>query len=308
MAYVKTDWENLPSTDTPITETALDNMENGIEYNDQRLNGTKPINNTIYADDVKCKNMFDPSSMIELNGQVRRYSDGAVVSVSGYYGIKVPVKPNTTYIISSNLTSRDKISNLCYFNGSTYLSGDAFGSGSLSFTTPNNCNYVTLAVSNEYTWLQIELGTIATTYTPYKAFATEYKWDIIQNQDVVFTNSTQFFSIQNINKYDRIRVAVNNSYNRTFYFYFEKNDLIGNSNLFQTLLSMPNGELASLALGRITLDVVNDAIGVVYDKSNATFPLTLKNIVGYYRGEQTSSSTSGTRMLSVENEDDGEDR
>ena len=123
---------------------------------------------SIVVDDVSGKNLFDGSSMIELNGQVRRYSDGVIVSVSGYYGIKVPVKANTTYIVSSDLADRNKISNLCYFNGGTYISGATFDSGSLSFTTPNNCNYVTLAVSNEYTWLQIELGTEATDFVEYK--------------------------------------------------------------------------------------------------------------------------------------------
>ena len=436
------------NADIPETNKITDDNINEIKaVVNGSLQGTNAMG-SIVVDDVSGKNLFDGSSMIELNGQVRRYSDGVIVSVSGYYGIKVPVKANTTYIVSSDLADRNKISNLCYFNGGTYISGATFDSGSLSFTTPNNCNYVTLAVSNEYTWLQIELGTeatdfveykqpvkitnvgvkesitfyandfkcknmfnynsskfgyvlggsgaesassgflisdyipvtpntiytisrvfnnvsgaentmrigyyqqnktfidrpassdnpytittpsncyyvrlsyqyqsqgqtsndkvqlevgSATPYTPYKAFATEYKWDIIQQQDVAFSNDSQAFNIPNISKYDRIRVAVNNSYNRTFFFYFEKNDLIGNTNIFQQAISMPNGELSSLALGRITLNITNSTISIIYDKANATFPLTLKNIVGYYRGEQTSSSISGTRMLSVVNEEE----
>ena len=128
---------------------------------------------TFYANDFKCRNLFDINTMIELTNQVRRYSDGNVVSVSGYYGIKVPVNANTTYVVSSSLTTRDNISNLCYFNGTTYISGEAFGSGSLSFTTPSNCNYITLAIANTFTWCQLEIGNEATPYTPYKNFENE---------------------------------------------------------------------------------------------------------------------------------------
>ena len=150
-----------------INKITDDNINEIKEVVNGSLQGTNAMG-SIVVDDVSGKNLFDGSSMIELRNQVRRYSDGVIVSVSGYYGIKVPVKANTTYIVSSDLADRNKISNLCYFNGNTYISGVTFDSGSLSFTTPNNCNYVTLAVSNEYTWLQIELGTIATTYTPFK--------------------------------------------------------------------------------------------------------------------------------------------
>lgn len=34
MAYVKTEWKDFPSEDTPITASALNNIENGIEAND----------------------------------------------------------------------------------------------------------------------------------------------------------------------------------------------------------------------------------------------------------------------------------
>lgn len=37
MAYVKTNWKDLPSKDTPTTASALNNIENGIEDIDTRL-------------------------------------------------------------------------------------------------------------------------------------------------------------------------------------------------------------------------------------------------------------------------------
>lgn len=39
MAYIKTNWEDLPSEDTPIVSTALNNIENGIEALDTAFSG-----------------------------------------------------------------------------------------------------------------------------------------------------------------------------------------------------------------------------------------------------------------------------
>lgn len=42
MAYVKTEWQDGVSGNTPINATNLNNIENGIENNDTRLNSLEP--------------------------------------------------------------------------------------------------------------------------------------------------------------------------------------------------------------------------------------------------------------------------
>jgi len=115
------------------------------------------------------KNLFDKNSQIELTGQYRGYTTGAIYNNSDYIGIKVPINSSTTYTISTDL-GNNFISNLCFFNSNfNYISGIAFNTMDRTFTTPSNCAYITLAVYNAYNWLQIEKGTIATSYEPYIA-------------------------------------------------------------------------------------------------------------------------------------------
>lgn len=113
------------------------------------------------------KNLFDKDTMIELVGKFRNWDNGRITENSLFLGIKVPVEPNMTYSISSNL-SRALYSNLAFYSNDIYLSGSPFISGS-SFITPENCNYITLAIRNTYVWFQIEKGTQTTEYEPYKS-------------------------------------------------------------------------------------------------------------------------------------------
>ena len=115
------------------------------------------------------KNLFDENTMIEATNAVRAYNSGRVINVNNYYGLFIPVKPNTNYISSSNLTS-DLISNLCFFNsGRQYISGLAYNTADKKFTTPNNCYYVSIAIGSSYEWFQLEEGNTATSYEPYHA-------------------------------------------------------------------------------------------------------------------------------------------
>lgn len=87
-------------------------------------------------------NVFDKNGMIELDGQFRQYGNGNITTNANYYGIKVPVEGDVTYVVKGIAW----YSNLCFWtsNGG-YISGQAFDNGS-SFTTPSNCGYITLAV------------------------------------------------------------------------------------------------------------------------------------------------------------------
>lgn len=166
MAYTKTDWENLPSTNTPINASALDNIENGIEYNDQRLNGTKPIDNTIYANDFKCKNLF-PYTTIQTQ--------------SVYV---CPCKAGKKYTLSFNgySSASDKRFFLRTYNGDFSGSLDSYSDNvTISLTgssasyvasiTPSVDGFIYLRTASSYTLytltnIQLEEGE-QTSYTPY---------------------------------------------------------------------------------------------------------------------------------------------
>lgn len=110
------------------------------------------------------KNLFNPKTMIELTNGYRSYTDGIVYSENGYNGFKIPVKPNTDYVIS---TDASNFSNLAFYNSNFNFIYGSSEKKKYTFTTNNNTFYITLAIKNDYTYFQIEEGLIATPYEPY---------------------------------------------------------------------------------------------------------------------------------------------
>ena len=116
------------------------------------------------GDDV---NLFDGNLHIELDGEYRHASTGQKVSNSNVYGLKIPVKPNTQYILNADITN-DNITNLCFFDKDMkYLSGNSYNGTDKKLTTPTNCAYITSAISKNFTKLKLQKGSVATPYSPY---------------------------------------------------------------------------------------------------------------------------------------------
>lgn len=185
MTYIKNDWQNLPSTNSPIEETPLDHIENGIEYNDQRLNGTKPILNTLYANDFKCRNLWNSENykigMIDANGDLDNNTSWGTSFVE--------VEPSTTYTFQMTASAfQQRMVSTFTAKGGTLIAR-AYNeftndTDTYTFTTPSNCTYigiswrVDLASSNR----QLELGSTATTYVPHKDFENE---EIYSTEEIV---------------------------------------------------------------------------------------------------------------------------
>lgn len=191
MAYTKTNWQDTPSTSTPITATSLNNMESGIENNDKRLNGTKSISNTIYVNDIECKNYANLGTF-NVNGNNE--------TLKKVYNIK----PNTQYTLSlvksriSGVTISQiqiwGIRRIRFYNGATEISDSAIAGDIISlssgssaqitktFTTPANCNNIEISfyngngdtnINTNVSNIQLEIGTEATPYTPHKSFGED---------------------------------------------------------------------------------------------------------------------------------------
>ena len=131
------------------------------------------------------KNLFDISTATRYN---TRYVSGGTwtplteTSVAQTYGLNVA--PNTTYTISK--VGGNRLCITCFTqisvpNYETQLVPDYiirgvvedFGTGSYTFTTPSNCNWLLFTVKNnsssasDATNIQVELGSTATPYVPY---------------------------------------------------------------------------------------------------------------------------------------------
>lgn len=126
----------------------------------------------IVVDDITCKNLFDKTKEIKLNSNLD--ADGNISSNTGlfvqlYY---IPVKPNTTYTISTANGNYKRIGQ--YDNSKTFISRLVSGASDTqyTFTTDSNCYYIRVACSiTDLDSIQLEPGSVATEYTPYKKFS-----------------------------------------------------------------------------------------------------------------------------------------
>lgn len=176
MAYTKTNWQDLPSQTTPINATNLNNIETGIEDNDKRLNGTSVAGDMV-VESIRTKNMFDKNSMI-LNASLNA-GNGELAYNNDFRTIYFKCKPNTTYTFSQSVTSNRYAVGITSDNNITLPKTlTIISTSSKTFTTQANTNYVFIMVtkvSDEtsniqdiFNSIQIEEGSIATTYTPYQ--------------------------------------------------------------------------------------------------------------------------------------------
>lgn len=182
-------FKDLPNTTTPLTASRL----NGL------LNGDEALG-SIVVDDVNCKNMWIPTlyvgntqilqtrCSVTLSGDTYSFvasgTDMFIGNVwtstgndyNGTLGTLYKVKPNTSYTLSCSNSNFSKNFITFYGSDKKSLSYQELTSNVATFTTPNNCEYITIRVGNGSatsgttytTTIQLEKGSTATEYIEYK--------------------------------------------------------------------------------------------------------------------------------------------
>lgn len=204
MAYTPKVWEN---DETEVDETNMNHIEQGIKDNDDKLQGLTSMG-SIVVDSIRSKNIFNENWAL---GSIN-VSDGSInpdnASTSIVSANLIPVKPNTTYIISfsgGNYT----IDRIAYFNSSGTFISRSDSLGVTTFTTDANTYFIRFNI-----WLsgitpsavgntQLEVGTTATSYLPYQELNIDYKkgtWTpVMQNATVNYTiQSGEYIKIGNL--------------------------------------------------------------------------------------------------------------
>ena len=133
------------------------------------MNGSIPMGNVV-VDSIRSKNMFDKNAVITpgyLDNSGNLVTTDATLSCGNVF---IPVKPSTTYTISS---SSSTVYRIAYYNSSkTFISRIFNDNASLNytFTTPSNASYIKMAgtLTSVLNSLQIEEGSTATSYSPYQ--------------------------------------------------------------------------------------------------------------------------------------------
>lgn len=142
-----------------------------------------------------------------LEGQFMRYATGAINTNEDYNSYIGAVIPNTTYVLSYNGDEpRFNISNLCFLDkNKQYMNGLAFTTGN-TFTTPNNCYYIIIAIYKTITEYQIEKGSTATEYISHQEqsytlhLGSLELYKIGDYQDVITGTKDNWKVVRNIGK------------------------------------------------------------------------------------------------------------
>ncbi len=304
MAYTRVNWEDLPSTNTPRNATNLNNMDAGIKENDDRLNGTKPMG-SIVVDDVKCKNSLNPYTFI--NGNISSTGEYQLNQVN-YLSDYIEVKPNTKYIASAN-TAQAFFQISEWTENKTFIQRTALtNTATNTITTTSTTKYVRVSYNKDNVTTmtqeillgfepQFELGEERTIYTPHKNF---------ENEEVYSGNEIKIGTW-----IDRKPL-----YRKVF-----------------TITSLTSSNTNLVDISGLSIDFAKIS-GTIITSTGAKFPINLYDNAtnytviflsdtGYIRGRgaigsgtlskcivilEYTKTTSGTRMLSVVNEGDGEDR
>lgn len=165
--FPKTDYsEGSNITLSNTLKGKLDFENDIVGYGQISQEGTPTPETPIEIEVVRGKNR----AKLEAEGKYRVFSTGNFATNANFNSYIADVQPMTAYITSAKniATQYAEISNLCYFDKNmNYISGIAYNTADKSFTTPNNCYYVTMAVNVSIEEVQTEKGSQATSYLPY---------------------------------------------------------------------------------------------------------------------------------------------
>ena len=185
MAYTKVGWQDLPSTSTPRNATNLGHMDDGIENNDKRLNGTSPMGDVI-VDSIQSKNMFNEAQLLIASGWSKNSSGYYYGTIDYYYtsfrnGFTIAnnFETNTQYTLSlTGYVSGGNADFIFEYTDNTTSSVRISATSSTNYTLTSTANKTISKVKASYGTgssqtlylknVQLEKGTSATTYTEFQ--------------------------------------------------------------------------------------------------------------------------------------------
>jgi hypothetical protein len=213
------------------------------------------------------KNLFDKDIANYRSGGYYSITTGVWTNDSNYDALgKIVIKPSTTYIWSV-LSNRNKI----FLDvNEVFISGIA----NANFTTPANAKYIVISLnkaSDSLATLQLEQGTVATTYEPFRSSSMyldsgEVGYSLPNStKDTIEFRQGQAYYVQRVKKYT-----------------LQASDIVAISNQTNTQLV----RIALLEGAKITTNqAVIDGYAYISDKIELTVTQALTgtyNDVGYY--------------------------
>lgn len=228
---------------------------------------------------------------IEAEGKYRSSVSGNFSINANYNGYIANVRPNTTYTGGfTNMSSNyNDVSNLCYFDKNmNFISGEAYNTANKTFTTPSNCAYVTMAVKTTIIDFQLEEGSTATDYEPYKTPRT-YQFSLGNNKFYSIGDYADelLYDVDEDKVYKKANVGEKTFTESGTYF---KNSQSDTNYLYYTAFSNKAGQ--GMLANNLTLKAIGDingdnSISKVGISEISTNPTIFYLNVGYYMSENS---------------------
>lgn len=209
----KINFENLPSTNTPLSAENLnllqDNVEEGIQ---------EGVSGDLVVNSIRTKNMFNENNVIK--GYVIGTNGSLTANADYCYSEYISVKPNTQYTISrtfNNITGAEDIMRIAYYgNDKSFIDRPNSQDRPWTITTPNNCYYVRSSYQFRYqsdenitnTNIQLEEGDTATTYKQYQDL--NYKAPVVLYDNPSGTQAASITLSDYIGNYEYIELFYRN--------------------------------------------------------------------------------------------------
>lgn len=157
------------------TNKPISNYFTGLQssFEDKLITDEKDTNNGKYKVDYKVtgKNKFDKSKTLD-GYEINNIGAGTIAANDKWFVTDfIPAIPNTTYAISGKGNGNTV---MCYDENKQFIYGIANG-GISQITTPSNVRYIKLnGLLTQKDTFQLEEGTEATTYEPYKEYTKTF--------------------------------------------------------------------------------------------------------------------------------------
>lgn len=182
MSYEGINWENLPSTNTPITASNLNMMDSAI-VNKIVTSSETPLNAEVWIKSQK--NLFDKSTI--TSGYFVHRGNGATVQNAEWgYSDYIDVEGLSNIYIKANIFPTSPSSpGICYYNSSkVYQSGEVVKNAEGSFSIPTGTKYIRYSILlTQNDTLQIVAG------NEKKDDGIFYKNDILNAYQEVLVNN-----------------------------------------------------------------------------------------------------------------------
>lgn len=262
----------------------------------------EPYSMQDYLISLPVENLFDVStsltkSYINTSGNVATSDDW---SASDY----IPVKPNTSYILSGVTNTGGVARHAFYDSSKAYISNVA--STTYILTTPSNAWYLRVSVKSENpTTVQLEEGTKANSYTPYGTPSIELN-KIGTYQDYIYKDSNKWYIHKETRRFSLAIADMNNSdtyagwknkpeTQQMVLDYPDKNSKLSNyTSYFINISEQNNGVNINTSNGNNTIFL--SGFGYTQTEWKADYPNLVVNVV---YGLQTAENTEITDSVLI---------